>query len=66
MGEQGILVSGGAMIILLAALLYFSYQGDISAANAVVLFLGLRMQNTSLSGIAVGLMRFARARSNSE
>ena len=66
MGEQGILISGAAMIILLAALLYFSYQGGISAANAVVLFLGLRMQNASLSGIAVGLMRFARARSHSE
>lgn len=66
MGEQGILISGIAMIFLLAALLYFSYNGDISTANAVVLFLGLRMQNTSLSGISMGLMRFARARTHSE
>lgn len=66
MGEQGILISGIAMIFLLGALLYFSYNGEISPANAVVLFLGLRMQNTSLSGISMGLMRFARARTHSE
>ena len=44
-GEVGILYSGVAMIILLGLLLYLSYQGEISPANTVVLFFGLRLQN---------------------
>ncbi len=66
MGEKGILISGFSMILLLAALLYLSYTGEIDPANAVVLFFGLRMQNTALSGISLSLMRFARARTHSE
>jgi len=65
-GETGILLSGIAMIVLLGALIYFSYNGDISKANTVVLFFGLRMQNSNLSNISTGLMRFARARTHSE
>jgi hypothetical protein len=65
-GETGILLSGIAMIVLLVALIYFSYNGDISRANTVVLFFGLRMQNSNLSNISTGLMRFARARTHSE
>jgi hypothetical protein len=65
-GEIGILLSGFSMIFMLAALFYFNYQGDISASNTVVLFFGLRMQNSNLSGISTGLMRFARARTHSE
>ncbi|CAB4735838.1 MAG: hypothetical protein F2696_03220 [Actinobacteria bacterium] len=65
-GETGILLSGVAMIILLAALIYLSYNGDITKANTVVLFFGLRMQNSNLSNISTGLMRFARARTHSE
>lgn len=65
-GEIGILISGIAMIFLLGALLYLSYQGEISPSNTIVLFFGLRMQNSSLSGISTGLMRFARARTHSE
>ena len=65
-GEIGILVSGLAMIVLLGLLLYLSYQGEISPSNTVVLFFGLRMQNSSLSNISSGLMRFARARTHSE
>lgn len=66
MGEFGILISGMSMIFLLGALLYFNYTGEIDSGNVVVLFLGLRMQNSNLSGISTGLMRFARARTHSE
>jgi hypothetical protein len=65
-GETGILLSGMAMLILFAALIFFSYNGEISPSNTVVLFFGLRMQNSSLSNISSGLMRFARARTHSE
>ena len=65
-GEIGILLSGIAMIFMLGALFYFNYIGDISASNTVVLFFGLRMQNSNLSAISTGLMRFARARTHSE
>jgi hypothetical protein len=65
-GEVGILYSGVAMIILLGLLLYLSYQGEISPANTVVLFFGLRLQNSGLSSMSTGLMRFARARTHSE
>lgn len=65
-GEVGILQSGAAMIILLGLLLYLSYQGEISPANTVVLFFGLRLQNSGLSSMSTSLMRFARARTHSE
>jgi len=65
-GEIGILISGIAMIFLLGALLFFSYQGEINPANTIVLFFGLRMQNSSLSSLSTALMRFARARTHSE
>jgi len=65
-GEVGILYSGVATLILLGSLLYLSYTGKISSANTVVLFFGLRMQNSGLSSISTGLMRFARARTHSE
>ena len=65
-GETGILISGSAMLILLGALIYLSYTGTISASNTVVLFFGLRMQNSNLSNISSGLMRFARALTHSE
>jgi len=65
-GEIGILFSGIAMLGLLGVLLYFSFKDQISASNTIVLFFGLRMQNSSLSTLSTGLMRFARARTNSE
>jgi hypothetical protein len=65
-GETGILISGSAMLLLLGVLLYLSYSGDLSASNTVVLFFGLRMQNSNLSSMSTGLMRFARALTHSE
>lgn len=65
-GETGILISGLTMVVLLGLLLFLSYRGEINPSNTVVLFFGLRMQNSSLSSISTGLMRFARARTHSE
>lgn len=65
-GEIGILLSGMAMLTLFAALIFLSYNGEITPSNTIVLFFGLRMQNSSLSNISSGLMRFARARTHSE
>ena len=44
----------------------FGSTCEISTSNTIVLFFGLRMQNSSLSNISSGLMRFARARTHSE
>lgn len=65
-GEIGVLVSGIAMLILLGVLIYLSYIDGISASNTIVLFFGLKMQNSNFSNISTALMRFARARTNSE
>ena len=65
-GETGILLSSIAMLILLAMLIYLSYTGEISKANTIVLFFGLRMQNSNFANISTSLMRFARARTHSE
>jgi hypothetical protein len=65
-GEIGVLISGIAMLILLAVLIYLSYIDGISTSNTIVLFFGLKMQNSNFSNISTALMRFARARTNSE
>ena len=65
-GETGILISSIAMLTLLAMLIYLSYTGGISKPNTIVLFFGLRMQNSNFSNISTALMRFARARTHSE
>ena len=64
--EIGVLIIGAAIIILLVILFYFNYIDDITTGNTVVLFFGLRMQNSNLSRISNGLMKFARARTHSE
>jgi len=65
-GEIGILISGIAMLVLLGVLIYLSYIGGINTSNIIVLFFGLKMQNSYFSNISTALMRFARARTNSE
>ena len=65
-GEIGTLIAGFAMIILLGALFYLNFKGDINASDTIVLFFGLRMQTSNLSGISTGLMRFARAKTHGE
>lgn len=64
--EIGILIANAAFIVSLGALLVFSYLGQITAADAVMLFLGFRMQNNNLGQTSGSLMRFARAKALSE
>jgi hypothetical protein len=59
------LVASFGVVILFAVLIYFGITGAISLANTIVLFLGLRLQNTTFSTISSSLMRFARAKANS-
>lgn len=65
-GELGGLFSSIGMMILLGVLLYLSYQRSISPSDTVIIFFGLRMQNGNYTAISQGLMRFARARAQSE
>jgi hypothetical protein len=63
--EIGGLVSSVGVLILLVVLLAMSLNGLISASSTIVLFLGLRMQNSTFSTLSGGVMRFARAQANS-
>ncbi len=63
--EVGGLISAVGVLLLLVVLLAMSINGLVSPANTIVLFLGLRMQNSTLSTLSGSVMRFARARANS-
>jgi hypothetical protein len=60
--ELGTLVANGVFVVSLGVLLAFSYMGRLAAADAVMLFLGFRMQNSNLGQTSGSLMRFARAK----
>ena len=64
--EMGTLVANAAFVVSLTALLLFSLQGTLPPADAVMLFLGFRMQNNNLGLTSGSLMRFARAKILSE
>jgi hypothetical protein len=64
--ELGTLVANAAFVISLTSLLLFSFQGTLAPADAVMLFLGFRMQNSNLGQTSGSLMRFARAKTLSE
>ncbi len=64
--EIGTLVANGAFVLSITALLLFSVQGALAPADAVMLFLGFRMQNNNLGQTSGSLMRFARAKILSE
>lgn len=63
--ELGGLISSVGVLTLLLVLLAMSLSGVISASNTIVLFLGLRMQNSTFASLSGAVMRFARARANS-
>jgi hypothetical protein len=63
--EAGGLISAMGVLLLLVALLLMSLNGLVSVSNTLVLFLGLRMQNSTFASLSGGVMRFARARANS-
>ena len=65
-GELASLIASVGVMILMAALIALTVLGDISAGAALVSFLAVRMIGQMYSGIASGLMRFARARVNSD
>ena len=65
-GELASLMSSVGVMILMAALIVLTVLGDITAGAALVSFLAVRMIGQMYSGIASGLMRFARARVNSD
>ncbi|MFM7776894.1 MAG: hypothetical protein ACKO7S_07525, partial [Actinomycetota bacterium] len=46
--ELGSLLAGLGIALLLAVLLFMSYNGDISLANTLIIFFGTRLQNGSL------------------
>jgi len=64
--EIGSLVANAAFVMSLTTLLLFSFEGTLQPADAVMLFLGFRMQNSNLGQISGSLMRFARAKILSE
>jgi len=64
--EMATLVANAAFVVSLTTLLLFSFEGAVQPADAVMLFLGFRMQNNNLGQTSGSLMRFARAKILSE
>lgn len=62
--EIGTLLASFGVVLLFLLLIYLGITGFISLANTIVLFLGLRLQNTTFSSVSSTLMRFARAKAN--
>lgn len=60
--ETGGLISAAGMILILAALLFLSYNEEISVANTLIIFFGARLQNASITNGSRSLMRYARAK----
>jgi hypothetical protein len=65
-GELGALLASVGVMILMAILIALTILGEIPAGAALVSFLAVRMIGQMYSGISTGLMRFARARVNSD
>jgi hypothetical protein len=55
----------GVLNLLLTALLAMGINGLVSASSTIVLFLGLRLQNSTFTTLSGSVMRFARAQANS-
>ncbi len=65
-GELAALLASVGVMVLMATLIALTIIGDIPAGAALVSFLAVRMIGQMYSGISTGLMRFARARVNSD
>ena len=63
--EFGTLLASAGVVVLFVLLIVLSIAGQISLANTIVIFLGLRLQNTTFSSVSSSLMRFARAKAHS-
>ncbi|MFM6981954.1 MAG: hypothetical protein ACKOWP_04175 [Microbacteriaceae bacterium] len=64
MGETSALMANAGLMLILAYLLFASINGSIPQASLIVLFLGAKMQTSTLSNTSSSLMRLARARAN--
>jgi hypothetical protein len=64
--ELGSLLAGFGIALLLAVLLFMSYNGDISLANTLIIFFGTRLQNGSLTSTSRSLMRYAKAKAGAK
>ena len=65
--EMATLVASAGFVISLAVLLLFTFfDPTFPPADAVLLFLGFRMQNSNMGQTSSSLMRFARAKALSE
>ncbi|MBU3715630.1 MAG: hypothetical protein FGM63_01125 [Candidatus Nanopelagicaceae bacterium] len=64
--ELGSLLAGLGIALLLAVLLFMSYNGDISLANTLIIFFGTRLQNGSLTSTSRSLMRYAKAKAGAK
>jgi hypothetical protein len=59
--EFGAMLASAAMVLVLAYMLLRTLLGDITTADAIVLFLGLRLLAGQLGTLSSSIMRFARA-----
>jgi hypothetical protein len=59
--EFGAVLATGGMIVVLALMIFRTLHGVIDSAQAIMLFLGLRLLSGQLSTMSAGSMRFARA-----
>ena len=60
-GESGALVASAGTLVLLGAIIYLSVDGQISPTNALVIFLGVRLQSAVISNTSRSLMRYANS-----
>lgn len=65
-GELAALLASIGVMILMVILIVFTIIGWMATGAALVAFLAIRMIGQMYSGISTGLMRFARARVNSD
>ena len=59
--ESGAAIATAGMVVVLGAVLLRVLHADVSSADAIVLFLGLRLLYGQLGTLSAGVMRFARA-----
>lgn len=59
--EFGAMLASVGMVLVLVYMLLRTLLGDITSANAIVLFLGLRLLSGQLGTLSASIMRFARA-----
>jgi hypothetical protein len=59
--ELGAVLATGGMILVLTVMMFRTLDGVLDSAQAIMLFLGLRLLSGQLATLSAGSMRFARA-----